>query len=242
MKTQFILLAILTLFTSACSDAWEGCTRAKGKWQSEYFPLQSFEKVSMYDRIDLHLVQSDSTGLKIEYFENDLESIQWDSLVGELSIKHFKTCEWAKTYEAPKVTLYFNNLSTISQFGSGIITNEGNLQLTKLHLEVKNASGNLTLRGDFGTLTITSNGISNITLQGTASEFRPGYYFNDGRLYASDLVAEKVFVRHRGYNDLYIHASSELTGFIENTGNVYYQGNPSLLSVEETWEGKLIRQ
>lgn len=242
MKKKFIFFTLLALLSTACSDAWEGCARVKGEWQSVYYPLSAIHEISLYDRIDLRLVQSDSNGIEIAYFDKELPSIQWDSLDGKIAVKHFKTCEWAKTYEAPQITLYFTELNRINQFGSGVISNEGSLQLDKVHLEIKNASGNISLKGDFGILTITSNGISNITLEGTALEFRPGFYFNDGRLYASRLIAETVYVRHRGYNDLFVHAESELTGFIENTGNVYYQGKPARIEVKETWEGKLIRQ
>jgi len=239
VKIQYSIILLSSIFVQACENVGD-CGKREGDWVRVELPVDSFSGVSIYQNIDLEIIPSPEQKLELEFGENLVDEFSAKIKDGVLSLENLNSCNWTRSYRKPKVYLYTSSLTEINQFGFGNITNQDTLRSEKLKIKLEDASGDVSISGIFGELNLVSNGTSNITLNGRASIFRPSYYWNNGRLYAYNMKAETVILRHRGYNDLFIWANQEISGFIESEGHIYYQGDPSVISVEETWNGRLI--
>jgi hypothetical protein len=63
-----------------------------------------------------------------------------------------------------------------------------------------------------------------------------------GRIDNRGLVSKFVYVNNKSSNDLYLQVTTELGATIENIGNIYYSGNPSVVNLNQIGTGKLIKQ
>jgi len=231
------LLAGILFF--GCENVGD-CAKREGEWVKTELAVDPFTKVTINQNIDLQIIPSAEQKLELEFGETLLDEFSAEVKDGVLSLENLNSCNWSRSYRKPKVFLYTPSLEAISQLGFGNITCTDTLFVNSLNLEVKGGSGDVSLIISANTFSIVSNGSANITLSGKAEVFKPSFYWNNGRLYAYDLLSNQVELRHRGYNDLFIRANQKISGFIENEGNVYYKGSPAIISVEETWNGKLI--
>lgn len=236
LRNAYWVFALLA--SQACEEVGD-CGKREGDWVRLEISVDSFSVVRVYQNIDVEVISAPEQRLELEFGEKLIDEFYAQVNSGVLSLENLNSCNWVRSYQKPKVYLYTPSIVQISQFGSGSISNSDTIRADKFHLEVESGSGDISLTVVANEVSILTNGSANITLNGKANIFRPSFYWNNGRLYAYGLEAEKVIVRHRGYNDLFIWANQEIEGFIENEGHVYYHGTPSTITVEETWNGQL---
>ncbi len=148
---------------------------------------------------------------------------------------------------------------TIAVNGSGNITGNGllesdafdirimgsgdiSLKLAADHITTEiNGSGNVTLEANTGMLLVGVFGSGDILVKGTAQSL--GVSVNgSGNFDAAGCAAESADVMVAGSGDISVNVSSELTGSINGSGNVFYSGDPGTVSVTSDGSGDLIKR
>ena len=89
-------------------------------------------------------------------------------------------------------------------------------------------------------VSIVVNGIAFFQLSGATTNFNVTIAAGDSRIEAENLIAENVRVNHRGTNDILINPQQSISGIIRGFGDVISSNRPPEISVEETFNGRLI--
>ena len=66
------------------------------------------------------------------------------------------------------------------------------------------------------------------------------YYAGDGRIDASNLIAQTIKVYHRGSNDMIVNPVQSITGKMVSTGNIILKNNPPIVDVQQLYQGHII--
>ena len=65
---------------------------------------------------------------------------------------------------------------------------------------------------------------------------------NEKPVEASNLFSDETIINHYGTGELNVYSSIYLRGWINHTGNVYYNGSPKTIDVDEFNSGELIEK
>ncbi len=82
--------------------------------------------------------------------------------------------------------------------------------------------GDFRLRGNTQTLLVTNIGIGQFNSEG--------------------MNCQELYVFGKGQGDVFVKADSSLVTYLENSGNVYYSGSPSVIGGSNTGAGKIIKK
>jgi len=93
---------------------------------------------------------------------------------------------------------------------------------------------------DIENLSIVTNDLSNIFINGYVESLNINFASGDGRFEGSNLIAQNINIFHRGSNDMILNPQQSLTGEIRSTGNVISVNQPPIVDVEEFYTGSLI--
>ena len=149
--------------------------------------------------------------------------------------------KWINNYNCGvKVYVSTFRVKEIAMHDAACIVTSNSVCCDTLNFKALDASGiaNLTVHCDF--LHIYSPlGMPDIVLNGSAQSF---YCYNAdmGFVNASALNSEYAHIHDLGINKLYAPQTQQLGVTIENIGDVFYSGNPTILWVEYKSTGRLI--
>ena len=208
--------------------------------------------VTHFDKIIINLgvtavLQMGSTHkLVIETGENRLDNVHVSIENGQLEIQADALCMAAANFDPVKVYITSPNITSIrnsSEFGifsTGILTYPNLLLLTENHQSDFLNIGNFDLQIQNNSISVTSNGISNIKLSGTTTNLHLGYYTGIGKFEGADLEAQNITVYHRGENTLKVNPQESLVGDIISIGDVVSYSHPPIIEVVEHYHGRLL--
>ncbi len=241
--THAVAFVLLSLFLAGCAKSpLPDCFKSTGKIEQETRYPEYFHGLKLYDNINLHLIPSSGTSLIVEAGKNLLGKIETyvdeDSI---LIIRNNNRCNWVRSYETPiNVYLGVRDLHSIEYRSIGDLSCSDTLRQDSLRIDVWEGAGNIDLgvhlkkceaNIHYGTAVITLSGIT-----------RQGYYYQlgAGKIDASSLKSEQVYIRNWSSNDLSGWATKYLSAEIKGLGNVYYRGNP-VISSNILGEGRLLQ-
>ncbi len=104
-----------------------------------------------------------------------------------------------------------------------------------------NGSGNVNLDVKTQQLETGIHGSGDIAVRGSADSIRASID-GSGSVDALDCAAGSADVSVAGSGDIAVNVSSELTGSINGSGDVYYTGDPGSVSVSNNGSGDLIKR
>lgn len=184
--------------------------------------------VTVYDNVDLKIVQDAETYAEVRSGKNLLADITFTLNGNSLEIANTSRCNWARSYEVPReVTLHVPNLHEVRLNGVGNLSSVGVFRQDTLFLHLLGAGDmNLELQGNYVNMDMYELG--DMTLRGTVEEFAWTLGGN-GRLFAHDLQTRRnYFKTTRDSNgDAHVRAQDVVGGIVEGTGTVFYSGNPT---------------
>jgi hypothetical protein len=241
-RLTFILLPVFILLLTHCDSDEAVCVSSTGKVITQERLAFPFNKVEVYDNINLILTQDPYiTSIKVEAGENLIDGITTEIDSGRLVLRNTNACNWLRSFEVPvNVYLQFTRLDTLEFRAAANITCTNDWTNETIWVDVVEGAGQIDLKlnvfksyltVEFGTTTMNVSGFSQVTYISSQ-----GY----GPLHAEDLYSKFTYVYTFSPNDLFVYASVELAAEIKNTGNVYYRGNPPTVGLTGNGTGKLI--
>lgn len=241
-KLSIILFLLIVILLSRCNDDEGVCISSTGKTTIQDRSGLSYHYVEVYDNINLILTQdSTNTGIKVEAGENLIDGITTVIDSGRLVLRNTNSCNWLRSFEVPvNVYLNFTKLDTLVFSAAGNITCTNEWTNDSVFFNVLEGGGKADLKLKvfksflyvmYGTVSLNVTGLSQVT-------FISSHGF--GPIHAENLLSKFTYTNTSSPNDVYLNASVELSAKITNIGNVYYCGDPPVVTTDISGGGRLI--
>ena len=230
------------------SDKGLNCFQASGTIIQEEFTVDSFSKITVWERTQLIIKQGDTQKVVVETGENLLNDIEVQVKDGVLNLRNTNGCNLVRDYGITKVYVTTPNIERIRNSSGLAVIGIGKLSFPTLTLisEDRESEDAFHIDGDFKldiqveNLQIVSNGLSNFFLTGTAARANIGLYAGDSRVEAANLIIGDLMIFHRGTQDMIVNPQNSIRGKIVSLGNVIAKNRPPIVEVEELYRGRLI--
>ncbi|MFN6039699.1 MAG: head GIN domain-containing protein [Bacteroidota bacterium] len=242
LKNKFRLLvcALASLLFNTCTkENLFDCFKSTGKETSVVRNLLPFQRVLVYDKLDVILIEDSVYKVRLEGGENILTLVKTDIVNGELVLSNNNKCNVVRSYKRKiRVFVYAPKFSEITHRGVGDIKTESVLHTDSIKYQVLN-SGNVDLNIDNKYIYGIINGMGNINCTGKTITHilnaNGEAHVNCGSL---ETLKSDYYLKLSGPS--YLTANQELRVIIRHSGNVYYKGNPNIVYNQNTGSGKLI--
>ena len=218
-----------------------------------------FNAISMYNNVNVKLVQSSYPHLELTCPKNLIEKVTTEIEGDTLIIKNENEYNWLRSFDySIDLTVYYDSLRQINFASVGdllctdsikgiaeqtIDSTGGFIDTITIHnfnLNINEGCGDIDLtfncnvvKNNFG------NGTAKVTFRGKA-EYTEIIMRSYGVVHAEELNSNFVRVQSHSTNDAYVWARSKLTVWLYSIGNVYYKGNPWVVK-ECTSDGQVIK-
>ena len=245
-----VLFFLVSMLTSSCTKMDQLFNNGKPVTEQREVG-QRFSAISMYNNVNVKLVQSNRPHLELTCPENLIEKVTTEVTGDTLIIKNENEHNWLRSYDySIDLTVYYDSLREITYFSNGdlrctdslkgystlsidtISIDSLNIDTIEAYwnrgftLRIKEGSGDIDLCLNCDVLkTVFSYGTSKITLHGTAG-YAEHYIKSYGCIHAEALNSNIVKVMSESTNDIYVWARSQLVAYLSSIGNVYYKGYP----------------
>ncbi len=245
---KYILLVSLFLAIISCEKPSE-CVESTGAIITKEVAVTAFNRVEVYKGIELIVTQGPEYKVEVQTGENLMENIDVTQNGTVLSLKDNTTCNWVRDFGQTKVYITAPNIEEIYSKSERNISSNGVLTYPILRLFSLDSDGDGVEgagTGDFfininnAQLVIINNNVSRYYISGQTGEALLNLYAGDGRIDAQNLTAQTIKVYHRGSNDMIVRPIQSITGKLVSTGNVVLMNNPSVVNVEQLYQGQVI--
>ncbi len=218
------------------------CGKSTGEIQTFTRDLAAFEKMNVFDKIQIELRPSTINRATITCGKNLVDYIITEINGNQLTIRNENNCNFLRSYKKEiKIVLEFTSLSRINFVAAGNVTCTDTIKQSYFEVEGEGCSGDFDLL--FNTDSIRFNlatGNSNIILAGKTGL---AYFYSGGTtiIDASKMSATICLANNSGTGDFKLNVINYLYAQIEEFGNILYTGNPTV-DKTGTGRGQLIHQ
>lgn len=225
---HIVTLLICAIILSSCGKN-SRCGKSTGEIQTITRDLSSFEKINIYDKIQIELKQSTVNKATITCGKNLIDYVITESNGNELTIRNDNNCNFLRSYKKEiKIILEFTNLSKINFIGAGNVTCFDTIKQSYFEVVGEGCSGDFDLLFNTDSLRFTLHtGNSNVKLSGKT---KLSYFYSGGTsiINAGNLQSITCLTNNSGSGDFTVNAIDYLYAQIESQGSIFYYGNPSV--------------
>jgi len=238
-----VLFFLVSLLTVSCSKMDQLFNN--GEPVTECRDVEAFHCISMYNNVNVKLVQSNRPRLELTCPENLIANVTTEIEGDTLVIKNQNEYNWLRSYDySIDLTVYYDSLRQINYASIGDLTSTDSIRgvgelsidstefgmdttiVRSFHLQINEGCGSIDLPLTCGVVKcIFGNGTSEVTLRGV-SAYTEIIMRSYGVIHAENLCSTYVRVQSQSTNDAYVWAKVGLRVWIYSIGNVYYKGNP----------------
>jgi len=243
----FFGIIFLLIFTSCDSKDANDCIQASGTVVKEERPVTPFSKILVNEGVSMIIKQGDVYKVEIESGENLLNDIKVEVVDNQLILTDTNVCNYVREYDNTNIYVTAPTISEIRSATQREIYSDGVIEGERLVVYSENyqnneylTSANIYLDVNVTSFQIIFNGISNIFIDGTATNLNVNMASGNGRFEGRNFSVENATIYHRSSNDVIVKASKSLKGDIYSTGDVISVGTPESVQVNEHYKGKLI--
>lgn len=226
------------IFTSCKKENMCDCIKRTGKIETSVRSTSSFDKLVVFDNVNVFITQGAIEEVKIEAGKNIIDLITTEVNNGKLIIKNKNKCNWVRSYKkAINVYITMPSVSFITSEGTGTIKSTNTLTSNEIELRTKNA-GNIELTVNNTQIVTIMNSTGDISLTGSTNTHScdiGGTAF----LNCKNLVTNFTWVHSYTTGLCYVNSSNTIECKLDNIGDIHCYGNPTSISKEENAEGKL---
>jgi hypothetical protein len=245
ISMRFLFITGLLLFTACKKAENRSCWKGSGEKVTKVISLPSFQSMELHQRLQIELVQDSLEFLEVQAGENLQNFIDWSVVDGKLEIWNHNKCPYLryKTGDV-KVIIHFKTLSKLIYWGSELLISSDTIQADYLDVLMNDGAGDLDLAIHANALNVVNpHGFSSISVRGWCKFLRldiDGYGTFDTRdLTVNDSIAVMYASNGTSFLDAdHIKIKAELS----SSGNVMYQGIPTLIQKSRYGTGDLIHQ
>ena len=224
------------------------CFQNSGAIVQQEFDMDAFDKITVYERIELIVKDGPTQKVVVETGEYLLNDIEVKVENGELILENRNACNLTRAYGITKVFVSSPNLTQIRNSSGLTVSSDGVLNYSSLKLVsedfnatyVTHTDGDFNLQVNCNRLDIVVNNLSSVFISGSVNNLFIGFYSGDARFEGANLVAQNINIFQRSSNDMIVNPQQSLTGEIRGTGDVISLNRPPIVDVVEFYTGKLI--
>jgi len=248
---KIIYIFISVLFISCNSENAPDCFQNAGAIIQQEFQVADFDKIVTFEKIELIVKDDPIQKVTVETGEYLLNDIDVSVENGQLMLRNNNGCNFTREYGITKVFVNSPNITEIRNGSGQDVRSDGVLSYSDLTLISEDfgvpegfyrTDGNFYIQVNSASLLIIANSISHFFVSGSVEDANIRFFSGDSRFEGANLTAENVEVFHRSSNDMIINPQLSITGQIRSTGDVISLNQPSDISVEQFYTGKLIFQ
>jgi hypothetical protein len=241
LYSGIVLLLILTTLTNCGKDSLFDCFKSAAKTVTEERTAVPFNYIILKNNLNLYITQDSRHSIRVEAGKNLQNGIKTDIINNTLTISNENRCNWIRSYDKPlNVYVSVVILDSIQYRSSGDIQTLNTIINDSIKLDVCEGGGSIYLHLN----TIKSRlSVHNCTVDLTVAGVSTVNFISSngyGPVYCLDLDTKYTYMNNNSTNDCYVRASIVLDAKIENAGNIYYAGNPTI-TAQITGSGKLIK-
>jgi len=218
------------------------CLKKTGSSVTETTYLDGLSLISVYDDVNVVLIQDSVNYIEVASYENIINHIVTRFENNNLEIRNNNKCRFLRNYDKQTtVKIHITALDKLELYGKGNIETENTIVNNRFHIYTHSSNSNLNLNVSSNNLTIE---FVNGTLDGNIKGFgKETYIFHSGYSNVNfiGLETEILNVINKSYSSTYVNATTSLTAKIENTGNIYYKGNPTIEKTTILSSGLLLK-
>ena len=242
-KEKWIYCFLLfSIFLVSCNkeNAWD-CVKSAGEITTETRYLTDFNKIVIYDKIDVFLIADSISFVEVKSGKNIIPKLTTEIINNELTIKNENRCNWVRSFNIPfEVYVHYTNINQIDARGAGKIISRNTITTDTLLINAWESVStfDIDIETDyFKTALHTGNSDMNVSGKTNKAFF---YVNPNGYLNALALASDYVSITSNSPADCYLHAEVNFIAVLNYVGNVFYTGSPSNLYIEENHSGKCI--
>ena len=245
---HFVYIWITVLLFSCNGDNVPNCFQNSGSIVQQEIDVASFDKITVFERIELIVIDEPTQKVVVESGEYLLNDIEVRVEGSRLILINNNACNLTRNYGITKVYVSSPNLTEIQNSSGLTVSSKGVLNYQYLNLisedftspDVTHTDGDFNLQVNSERMDITFNNLSNVFISGNVNNLFIGFYSGDSRFEGANLIAEHITIFQRSSNDMIINPQQSLKGEIRGTGDVISRNRPTIVEVEQFYTGKLI--
>ena len=247
-RILFGMQSLLVMALSACAADAPECLRAAGDRVRETVEVSEFSAITVFDDIELVVMQGTPQRVEIETGANLRPDIHAEVQDGTLRLRNGNGCNLFREYGLTTVYVTVPDLRILRSSTGLPVRSQGVLGFEDLQLisesfndpEAETTDGSFELTLATGRVRITANGIAYFQLSGTTGTLGVTIAAGDSRVEANALLADRVNLDHRGSNEILVNPRHRISGRIRGYGDVLSYNRPDTVEVEELFRGRLI--
>lgn len=217
----FFPMAIVVLTLLSLSSCEKHIVKGSGNIGSEERSIANFSKVLLECEGTIQIDKGSTFKVTVTDDENLLSYIK-TRLVGDELRVSYKDNTWVRK-GSMVVRVTMPDITAVKVDSKGIIDVIGNFSNT-------------------GILSASVDGLGKIYVRDAITNELKIDIDGKGDIYAFGLKAKKAFVKIDGMGDAEINVSEAMDINISGTGDVYYMGNPSVITTKISGKGKIIKR
>lgn len=237
-KGKFIAIIFL-LFIFACKP--DRCLHTTGAIIIEERKPGGFTGITIQDVFSVEIIPDSSDRIELVAGEKLLPFISIINTNQHLTIKNENQCNWLRSFRnRPLLKIYTDSLTHIIVEGEIDLVFTDTLFADSLIYEVWTGLSTadilisthkfvFSLNGGSGKFTVAGNaGLSYI------------YAVGAGFVYAGEMPCDYGYITNVSTGDIFVNVTKELIVRLRNSGDVYYSGCPTIVSIaEQSINGRL---
>ncbi len=245
---KLIYSVIATVLLSCNGKNVPDCFQNSGAIVQKEFTVAEFSEIIVFERVQLIIKDAPEQKITVETGEYLMDEIVVKVEDGQLILKNENGCNLTRDYGITKIYVSVPNVRSIRSSTGLPILSDGILNYPDLALvsEDFEAEGHYQSNGDFRldvnctNLTVATNNLSHLFLNGTVENLTIGFYSGNSRFEGRNLIAQNISIFQRSSNDMILNPQLTLTGEIRSTGNVIMVNEPPVVDVQTYYTGSLI--
>lgn len=240
---SFFLFTIFLLFIVSCEKAnFCDCVKRTGNTDTLEIEFEQIDTVQIYKMFNVFLVQDTINKAVVIGGENLLNLVEVNQSDNFLTINDNNICNFTRSYENKlDIYLHLSNLEGIILYGPSKIFSVDTLYFEKLLVRVFDEIGDvdITIENQHFWLEYWF-ATGNANIKGSTDFFEilsHGYAY----IHAFDFESKIVHVNQNSTGNAEVFPTEYIDVKINDTGNIYYKGNPSEVKIlEDNSSGELI--
>lgn len=240
---RFAVIISVFVFSACQKPENRACWKGTGKIVTNMISLPSFQTMELHQRLQIELIQDSLEFLEVQAGENLQHFIEWTVVDGKLEIWNKNKCAYLryKTGDV-KVKIHFKTLDKLIYWGSELLVAEDTIQADYLDVLMNDGAGDLDLTVHANAVNVVNpHGFSSISVRGMCKFLRldiDGYGTFDTRALK---VNDSIAVMYASNGTSFLDADQvKVKAEFSSSGNVMYQGTPSLIQKMRYGTGDLI--
>ena len=243
---QLATYFFLGLLCMACNkSSAPDCFKRNGSETTEIRQVGNFTEIVFNDNMDLTFTHGQECKVEITCGENLFEKISTELSGQTLTIENKNRCNFVRGYKKRiKLNIILPYLRFVEHNGVGTLTVLPGFAQDSLWLKTE-SSGDIYVNGTYTVLKFNTNGNGDIYLTGSCKTL---FAYMNGVNYvkAQDLsVSDYALVQTNSLGDGYFsfYGTKQVDYVLQNSGNIYYSGNPQNISDKGDGKakGKLVK-